>query len=338
MTTPASYLTRCDSVEAYLSTISRGQVLQIGRSAGDRALHAVCYGSFEAIERQANLSSALSAQQPEAFFGSGRDKQVLMITSAVHGAEMESIAAVMHLISVLESGCDLDGIQWPALAASAAGLRIVIVPIGNPDGRARIDADDPLDWSEQQMEKYRHGLDADGEPNGWMPGCFTPHPRPPGHDAFLGGYFNDAGVNPSHGVFLDRALAPETHMLADLAEAETADCLLDLHSCSAGPFFISGYRYIPDEMTSRQSYFDGAWRSRMRQAGLPAPVWTTRTGRSVLGLEEFIYHRTGALPLLFEGGSGSRYTTDNTHRQIVETYMLLFETVCQIGATEGFKR
>ncbi|MDA0334733.1 MAG: hypothetical protein O2782_06190 [bacterium] len=103
-------------------------------------------------------------------------------------------------------------------------------------------------------------------------------------------------------------------------DAETPECILDLHSCSAGPFFISGNRCIPDEMASRQSYFDGAWRSRMRQLDLPAPTWTTRSRRAVMGLEEFVYHRTGALPLLLEGGSGSRYRAE-----------------CQIGVSEGFK-
>jgi hypothetical protein len=334
--TPPTYLTRIDQVEAHLAELKTGQVSVFAHSPGGRPLHVVCYGEFEHIERRANLSAALSARDPQAFFGA-RDKQALLISSAVHGAEMESIAATMHLIALLETGRDLDGVEWPLLCESAQKLRIAIVPIANPDGRARIDSDDPLYWSEEQMEKYRHGLDATGQPNGWMPGCFTPHPRPANFDSFLGSYFNDAGVNPSHGIFLDRQVAPESHALADLAEAETADCFLDLHSCSAGPFFISENRYIPPEMAARQAHFDGAWRSAMRMRNLPAPTWTTRSSRQVMGLDEYIYHRTGALPLLFEGGSGERYSAANTHRQIVETYMTLFTSICQIGAEEGFK-
>lgn len=337
MTTPQTYLTRIDQVEAQLSALEIGQVRTFGASAGGRPLRVVCYGNFEEIERRANLSAALSARDPEAFFGT-RDQQVLLISAAIHGAEMESIAALMHFVSLLETGRDLDAVEWPQLYESAQKLRIVIAPIANPDGRARVDSDDPLHWSEEQMEKYRHGLDAAGQANGWMPGCFTPHPRPAGRDSFLGSYFNDAGVNPSHGIFLDRQIAPEAHALADLAEAETADCFLDLHSCSAGPFFISENRYIPPEMAARQAHFDGAWRAAMRQRHLPAPTWTTRSGRQVMGLEEYIYHRTGALPLLFEGGSGERYSGPDIHRQIVETYMTLFTMICQIGAEEGFKK
>ena len=51
------------------------------------------------------------------------------------GAVMESIAALQHLISLLESGRDLDGVEWPQLLESARQLRLVLVPVANPDGR-----------------------------------------------------------------------------------------------------------------------------------------------------------------------------------------------------------
>ena len=334
---PNSYLTNYEKVCRYLEGLNAGKVKEIARSPGGRPVHAVGYGEFEPIDRTANLSSALSVNAPEAFFGPGRDKQVLLIVSAVHGAEMESIAGVMNLIALMETGRDLDGIEWPRLVEYASRLRLVIVPVANPDGRARIDSDDPVSWTEHEMERYRHGLDANGKPIGWVPGCFVPHPQDPDPGAVLGGYFNDAGVNPSHGVFLDRSIAPEAHALIDLAYDETADCVLDLHSCGSGPFFIVGYPFIPQEMRARQSHFDGAWRTKMRARDLPAPNWTTRSHRQSMGLEEFIYHKAGSLPLLFEGGAGSRYKGDDIHRQIVETYLLLFEVVCEIGVEEGFK-
>jgi len=187
------------------------------------------------------------------------------------------------------------------------------------------------------MEKYRHGLDPEGRPNGWMPGCFDPHPRPPGYDSFLGGYFNDAGVNPSHGVFLDRSISPECWALADLVEAEGAEAYLELHSCGSGPFMFTGGAFIPPEVAARRSYIDGTWREKMRHRRLPVPTWTTRSRRQVIGFDDALYHRCGVLPLVFEGGAGDRYHGDDIHRQIVETYLLLFETVFQIGANEGFK-
>ena len=335
--TPTSYLTNCSAVWSVLDDLEVAQVREIARSPGDRPLLAVEYGQMEPFDRRANLSAALSAGDPQAFFGPGRDQPVLLISAAVHGAEMESIAAVMHLISLMETGRDRDGVEWPQLAAAASRLRLVIVPIANPDGRARIPHDDALPWTEDEVEHYRHGLGPDGQPIGWMPGCFSPHPKDPETEVFLGGYFNDAGVNPSHGAFLDPSIAPEAHAIADLALSETADAYLELHSCSAGPFFIVGSDYIPPQLAARHSHFDGAWRTKMRARKRPAPDWTTHSSRGAMGLGDYVYHKAGSLPLLFEGGAGSRYSGEDIHRQIVETYLLLLEAVCEIAVAEGFK-
>ena len=335
--TPDSYVTNYEAVCAHLQALALGQVHEIGRSPGGRALLAVSYGELEPVDRRANHSAAMSAGEPDAFYGPGRQKPVLLISSAVHGAEMESIAAVMHLISLLETGLDRDGERWPALLECLQRMRLVIVPVANPDGRARIPSDDALGWTEDELEQYRHGLGADGKPIGWLPGCFSTHPKDPKVETFLGGYFNDAGVNPSHGALLSRTICPEAHALADLALEETADCFLDLHSCGSGPFFILGSEFIPTDLSSRQRHFDGAWRTRMRARRLPAPDWSTRSQRQAMSLDDYIYHKSGAMPLLFEGGDGHRYTGPDIHRQIVETYLLLFEAIGEIAVTEGLK-
>ena len=83
---------------------------------------------------------------------------MLLIHAAVHGAEMEGIAATLNLVSVMETGADLKGQEWPGLEA-AGEMRLIIVPCLNPDGRARVPADDPTIWTEDEVEKYRHGLD-----------------------------------------------------------------------------------------------------------------------------------------------------------------------------------
>jgi zinc carboxypeptidase len=177
-----------------LSALRRGEVREIGRSAGGRPLWAVAYGQKEPIARTANHSSALAAKQPEAFFGAERrKKQVLLIISAIHGGEMESIAGVHNLCSVLETGTDLKGKAWPGLTAAAEQLRLIIVPCLNPDGRARIPSDDPTTWTEDQQEKYRHGLSPDGSHIGW-PACKVPHPRRPAEQAFLGSCFGSCAT------------------------------------------------------------------------------------------------------------------------------------------------
>jgi hypothetical protein len=98
------YRTSLEAIQEMLSESRKGQVLEIAHSAGGRPLWAIAYGEKEPIPRTANFSSALSAGKPEAFFGAKRrKKQVMLITSAVHGAEMESIAGVLNLINVLET-------------------------------------------------------------------------------------------------------------------------------------------------------------------------------------------------------------------------------------------
>jgi len=337
MSTPSFYETSLEAVERRLKGVRLGEVHNFGHSASGKELKAIYYGANEPIERTANLSSALASGKPEAFFGERkRERQVLMIVSAVHGAEMESIAGVMNLISVLETGCDLKGTRWNVIDEMAKRLRIVIVPVANPDGRSCIPSDDPTRWSLDEQEKYRHGLWKDGSEITW-PACKAWHPMPKEKVSFLGGYFNERGVNPTLGVFLGGDLAPETYALLELAVEEAPDCVLDLHSCGSGPFFIVGGKFIPENYVRRQYYVDGAFRSALAQRNLRPKPWTVEGGEQALTLNEAYFHVCHALPLLFEGAHGAQKNNRYTHAEIVDTYLVMFETVIRIGVQEGFK-
>jgi len=85
------------------------------------------------------------------------------------------------------------------------------VPVANPDGRCRVDSDDPTAWTRAEVERHRHGLDAQGKEIGW-PACKVRHPRDSKADSVLGAYFNDAGVNSDQGGFFDRSIAPGSHL------------------------------------------------------------------------------------------------------------------------------
>jgi len=337
MAAPEFYATSLARVEETLSGLRRGAVKEIGRSAGGRPIFAVAYGDFEPIARVANLSSALAARTPAAFFGAEpRERQVMLITSAIHGGEMESIAATLNLISLMETGTDLKGEPWPDLLAMAARLRLVLVPCLNPDGRARIPSDDPTTWAPEEEEKYRHGLHGDGSFITW-PACMTPHPRDPKQDGFLGGYFNDAGVNPLHGVFLSPQVAPETHAALALALEETPDLVLDLHSCGAGPMLMVGDPALLEQHQRRHHYLDGFCRRALRtRLGIHRP-WTAPGIERALTFSAACYHICGALPILFEGANGAQKGNRYTHRQIVDTYLTVFEALMGVGATEGFQ-
>lgn len=337
MTTPDYYPTSLDAIEKMMAKFKQGEVKEIGRSAGGRPLWAIAYGQKEPIVHTANLSSALAAGKPEAFFGEQkRNKQVMLITSAIHGAEMESIAGVLNLLNVLETGMDLKEQAWPGLKTTADRLRLVVVLCLNPDGRGRIPVDDPTVWTEDEQEKYRHGLYPDGSTIGW-PACKVPHPRDPVQHSFLGGYFNDAGVNPLHGVFLSPEIAPETHAALALALEETPDCVLDLHSCGVGPFFIVGDAALPEIYNRRQYYLDGFCRQLLRERLGIHRAWTTRGSEGALTLDGAYYHLCHALPMVFEGAHGAQEGFRYTHDQIVDSYLTMFEGLMTVGSKEGFK-
>ena len=336
MSRPECYATRLDDIGEALGRASRGEVRQIGESAGGRPIQAIAYGEKEPIEHAANLSSALAAGKPEGFFGERRrERPVLLIHAAAHGAEMEGIAATLNLVSIMETGADLKGQEWPGLEA-AGEMRLIIVPCLNPDGRARVPVDDPTIWTEDEVEKYRIGLNADGSRIGW-PECKVPHPRDPKADGFLGAYFTDAGVNPLHGVFLSPAVAPETHCMMALAVDEKPDCVLDLHSCSAGPFFIVGCGSLPEKISRRQHYIDGFYRALMRERLGMHRAWTTEGHEGALTLDGAYYHLCQALPLVFESTDGTDPQRPLTHEQIVDSQLVAIEALVTIGAREGFK-
>ena len=105
---PDFYVTRLDEIEKVLGGLKRGEVRVIADSAGGKPIHAVGYGKKEEITRTATLSAALDSGKPELFYGKPQ-RQVLVIISAIHGGEMESIAGVCNLMSVLDTGKDLKG-------------------------------------------------------------------------------------------------------------------------------------------------------------------------------------------------------------------------------------
>ncbi len=327
------YGTSPADVDGALSRLTRGRAFEFGRSAGGRPLRAVRFGE-EPPERQANYSSAMAAGKPEAYF-TEKHTRGLVIIACEHGAEMEGTAASLNLIALMDSGRDLMEKERPELANALSEVRLVIVPAANPDGRARIPSNDPTVWSEDEMEKYRHGLWADGSRITW-PACKAWHPMPLDRVGFLGGYFNDYGVNPAQAAFFGEDLAPETRAILRLVEAEAPGCVLDLHSCGSGPFFIVGGKLIPPELTARQCYIDGVYRRMMVEGGRKPKAWTVRSKAEVVSIYSAYYHVSGALPLVFEGANGSQASNPQTKEDIVESYMTAFAAVAWVGAREGF--
>jgi len=246
---PSFWITTVDEVTLFLKkNVRKGQVEVIGTSAGGRPIIAVVYGQPRKGKGTTTFSGSLGFGDIRAYRGPDNNKTVYMGMSSVHGGEFEGIVGTVNLISVIETGKDLRGKEWPEITAIVAKLdRIILIPIVNPDGRTRI----PL-----RMEVYRDTsftvaeyLNTGGKPDGTITGWpqikeFIPldFKRP----GFPGGYPNDAGVNIQHDDFLGNR-QPETQALFNLAEKEKPDLIINMHT---GAVYMQMHRPFCDPALS----------------------------------------------------------------------------------------
>lgn len=329
-TAPDFWKATWEEVNTYLDGLQRGQVWEIGRSHSGRPLRAVAYGEAEPLPRRTTHSSAVAAGHPEDFFDPAkRQRPVLLIIGAIHAAEIEGTVTCLNFAQVMETGRDLRGREWPLLRQLAEQLRVVLVPLPQPDGRLRSPVRNLIGGTVDDLYYYGQGLLKDGQILRW-PECKRMQPIPLGQMEFLGGYYNDAGVNIQHDDFFGRP-APETRALMDLATAEIPDCVMTLHSCGSGPFFIAPENYLSPACQFHQVQVAALVADRHRRDGL-RPGGGTRTAlQGGFYFHTALHHHTGALPLLFEFPHGLEMKPF-TFDEILDVGLSLFEEVMRYGA------
>lgn len=229
---PAFWKSTTEEVNEFLkNNIHKGQVKVIGNSAGGRPIYAVFYGKARQGKGTSTFSGSLGYGDVRVYRGPDHGKKVYLGMAAVHGGEFEGIVGMVNLLSVIETGKDLRGKEWPEIMSIVGKLdRVVLIPIMNPDGRARI----PL-----RMEAYRGNdetvaefLNTGGNPDGTLTGWPEVKEHIPAdfnRPGFPGGYPNDAGVNIQHDDFLGKH-QPETEALFSLAAEERPDLILNMHT------------------------------------------------------------------------------------------------------------
>ncbi|HEU5080844.1 MAG TPA: M14 family zinc carboxypeptidase [Opitutaceae bacterium] len=229
---PDFWVSEVDAVNRFLAEhVKRGKVEQIGHTAGGRPIMAVGYGEPRRAPGTTTFSGGLGFFDIRAYLGPDYAKKVFIGLGGVHGGEFEGIVGMVNLIAVLETGRDLRGKEWPQLTEAAKRIdRIVIVPIVNVDGRARIPLRmEPYNGTDNRFHEYFNtGVWANGESIGW-PTVKEFIPLDFGRTQFPGGYPNDAGVNLQHDDFLG-ARQPETQALLDLCAREKPDLYLNMHT------------------------------------------------------------------------------------------------------------
>ena len=224
-----------EHVEAVLSTVKKGRIWLGAHSAGGREIKVIEYGTPNVYDRRANYSSAMGAGDYSCY--AKKDHPCLLIIGGEHGGEFEGTAAMCNLISLLETGVDLAGRKQDALLSLLDNIHLILVPCANPDGRARMPFEGVGGMSFEEFRHWDQGNWTDGSLCGW-PDCKKEHPIR--SISFLGGYFNDDGINLLHDNFFD-PMAEETRFLLRLAADNAPDMVWNLHgSADAGYGIYSG--------------------------------------------------------------------------------------------------
>lgn len=229
---PSFWVNEVGAVERFLhEKVTRGTVSVIGRSAGNREIAAVSYGRAREGKGTSTYSGSMGYGDVRAYLGPDWARKVYCAMACVHGGEFEGIVGAVNLLSVLETGADLRGKRWPGLTKAAAGVdRILVIPILNVDGRARVPHRMIRNQGRDETvhEYFNTGGKLDGTLIGW-PECKLNIPLDFSTTQFPGGYPNDAGVNLQHDDFMGNP-QPETRALFKLAANERPDLILNMHT------------------------------------------------------------------------------------------------------------
>jgi len=240
--------------------------------------------------------------------GPEADRKVYLARAGVHGGEFEGMQGIVNLLSILETGVDLRGRAWPEIIAAAGQLdRLILVPIVNVDGRARI----PLRMiahrgTDHTVHEYLNtGGKLDGAIIGW-PQCKQHIPLDFSTVQFPGGYPNDAGVNIQHDDFLG-ARQPETQALFDLCARERPDLTINMHT---GADFLHPLRPFQEPaLAPRFDEYYSRLLTKLTEAKLQASddakvtANPSRERMSVYNLDTALNLHCGSLSILIESPS-----------------------------------
>lgn len=326
---PGFWITDLDHIDALAETAKRAEVRTLARSAGGRPLYAFAYGEKQELESRANYSSACGASDRDCYAPAKGKKPVVLLLGAVHGAEVEGTAALVNLIHCLEEGRDLRGDENEALRKAAEGIRLVIVPVCNPDGRARLPYQSVMGMTMKEMRYWFQGTWKDGSLCDY-PQCKKVHPirEASGH---LGSYFNDDGVNIMHDNFF-RPMARETEALLRLADEEKADFVIQLHGGGNCVNCLLPTSYVTKEALVAVHDLSVLCNERAAREGLsfticPIPERESGGTPPSFNLASALHHVCGAVSTVFESNQhaleypGARLT----HEEVYRSHRILFE-------------
>ena len=320
------------ALDAVLEDVDRGDRWELTRTPGGQSIEVVAYGDSAPPAHLANYNSAIGAGQPQRFVDrDDRERGVVLFVGPVHGDEVEGLTGLANLIQVLETGRDLRGQKHPRLAGLAADCRLLIIPIGNPDGLARFEPAALQGCTEDDLRFWGQGTWADETFMGW-PNAKRLHPMVPEEVEFLGGYFNDDGINPMHDEFMS-PMGPEAPAILDLARSEAPDVILSLHSHPHPPAVLRP-TYLPMSAQQEAQTIAEGYCSRLSADALPAgPVFDPQpeTGDPppTFNLVSALHHVCGATSFTHESPHGLQDGCPCSFTDLLSIQLALYETVLE---------
>ncbi|MDR1060613.1 MAG: hypothetical protein LBL83_05245 [Clostridiales bacterium] len=337
MDLPAFWKSDLGALDGLAGSARVAEVSEIARSAGNRPVWAFRYGARQAVASSANYSSACGAHDSRFYADRQGKKPAVLLVGAVHGQETEGLMALLNLVSLLETGLDLGGRANRGLVEAAGAVRLTIVPAANPDGRARVAPDSMIGMRNDELQYWGQGTWKDGNLCRW-PDCKRVHPIKD-FAGFLGGYFNDDGVNLNHDQFF-KPMARETQALFDIAIDEFADCILMLHGGTNSQNALLPTAYAPLEACEALRQLARRCDTKARAEGLafcvpPFPPLPSGDTPPSFNLASALHHAVGAVAAIFESNEcivdqpGVQYT----HEQIYRSHMILFEEALRFFAS-----
>ncbi len=324
--TPAFWQTTLEEISHTFLEAQKAEKRILAFSAGNRPLYCLSYGEKDISPCNANYSSALGAHD-KACYKPKDAKPTLLLIGAEHGQETEGVAGLMNLISLMETGRDLAGNPNEALPEAASKIRLVILPVANPDGRARVEPKGIVGMTGYDLRYWGQGTWKDGSLCGW-PDCKKIHPIK-GHEGFLGGYYNDDGINLMHDNFF-HPMAKETQAILDLCAAERPDMILHLHGGSNSEGNLLQTAYVPPEISAAIE----ALAKRCIEAGKPeglvfaeAPLPPAEETPPSFNLPSAAHHVCGAISAVYESNECliDEPGPHLSHAQITRMHLILFE-------------
>ena len=323
---PIYWRSTIEDLDEALKLVKRGVVTRAGESAGKRPIYRVEYGKSNVKLGRANLSSALGAHDVRFYADKTGEDYVptLFLSGSVHGGEFEGTMAILNLIKIMETGTDYAGCEHPELLSLMEKIHLVLIPIANPDGRSRIPHRSVVGMTFDEFRYYDQGTWKGGELCGW-PGCKSIHPIKEECE-FLGGYFNDDGVNMMHEDFFGE-ISNESKILIDVCRKEVPDLSIQLHGGTNCICTLLPNEYGSQENLERCMKLSNAVKVTLEDNGIPYKVSGVGVISSAFGLKGAMHHVCGEPVLTFESNQGlldcgaACYTYDEIYR----SHMLLFK-------------